>query len=80
MSPPAQLTNLQQELLQAFSWSLSEGELLEVRRYLLRRFAEKITADVDAVLKSRGITPEESDNWANGHERALLARSYRGFP
>lgn len=76
--PAPTLTNLQRELLDLFATDLSDDELREVRHLLARHFAAKATAAFDRFTDTQGLTPEDTDRWAFGHERARTDRPAAG--
>lgn len=76
--PTPALTNLQRELLDLFATDLSDDDLREVRQVLARHFAGKATAAFDHFADAEGMTPEDTDRWAFGHERARTDRPAAG--
>lgn len=77
-SREARVANLQHELLDLFATDLSDDDLREVRHLLARHFAGKATAAFDRFADAQGLTPEDTDRWAFGHERARTNRSAAG--
>lgn len=63
------LTNLQLELLKVFSREVSEEDLLEIRRFLARMFAEKAMDAADAVWERDGWTEEKAIKLSYTHLR-----------
>ena len=56
MKSSRKLTNLQLELLQMFSFELTEEQLLEVQQMLIDYFADKVTTGMDQIF--------EQNNWS----------------
>ena len=54
MVAPAKLTNLQVELMQTFSYSLPEEQLIEIRQLLARYFLDKADAEMDKLWQENG--------------------------
>ena len=65
----AALSNLQLELLQTFSRTLSEKQLLEIRQLLTAYFAQKIDDDVDALFEQNNWDATKVDEWLGEHLR-----------
>lgn len=59
------LTNVQLELLKAFSHQLEEEELLELRILLARFFAQKAIAAANKAWDEKGWTNEDVDRILN---------------
>lgn len=64
------LSNVQLELLRVFNHSLSDEDLLEVKRVLANHFAAKASDAMDEVWDRNGLEPGDMNSWTNGHERA----------
>lgn len=69
MSTTAKLTNLQLELLQTFSYSLPDEQLIEIRQLLAQYFLDKADAEMDRLWDKNGWNENTIDDWAKGHER-----------
>lgn len=76
MQPTASqpFSNLQLELLKVFSVSLSDEELLEVRRVLMQHFGQKATEAANQVWDEQGWTDEKVDELLNTKLRARRGR------
>ncbi len=74
MVAPAKLTNLQLELLQTFSYSLPEEQLIEVRQLLAQYFLDKADAEMDKLWQEKGWDENTIEMWARGHERMPQAK------
>jgi predicted transcriptional regulator len=61
----APLSNLQQELLKLYASNISETDLLVIKRYLAKYFAEKAIAQADEIWDTKGYTNETMKNWLN---------------
>ena len=75
METTPSLTNLQRELLDLFATDVPEEDLLAIRRLLARYFAAKVTSAMDMFVEEEGLTSEDLERWADGHERAATDRS-----
>lgn len=69
MSTAAKLTNLQLELLQTFSYTLPDEQLVEIRQLLAQYFLDKSDTEMDKLWEKNGWTEKTVDDWAKGHER-----------
>jgi hypothetical protein len=67
--PDQRLTNLQIELLKAFSYELSEEQLLEVKVLLAKYFAGKATDEMDALWDKNSWSKETMKSWSQEHMR-----------
>ncbi len=65
MQVQAPLSNLQQELLKLYASNISETDLLVIKRYLAKFFAEKAIAEADEIWDEKGYTNETMKNWLN---------------
>lgn len=59
------LTNLQLEILKLFSFELSEAELLEIKRLLVKHFATRISQRTQEIWDNKGLTAQDMENWLN---------------
>ncbi len=55
------LSNVQLEILKAFSYNLSEEELLDFRDTIARYFADRAIQSADKVWDEKGWTDEDVD-------------------
>ena len=65
MSTATKLTNLQQELLKVFSRNIPEDELKDIKKMLVKYFADKATKAANKVWDERGYTNDTMDEWLN---------------
>ncbi len=63
------LSNVQLELLKAFSRNVSDEDVLEIRRLLTRYFAEKATQEANRVWDEKGWTDEDAERMLHTHMR-----------
>ncbi|WP_375446398.1 hypothetical protein [uncultured Fibrella sp.] len=63
------LTNLQLELLQTFSYTLPDEQLIEVRQLLATYFLDKADAEMDRLWQEKGWDDNIIEKWAKGHDR-----------
>ena len=59
------LTNVQLELLKAFSHQLKEEDLFELRKLLVQFFAQKAIAAANKAWDEKGWTDEDVDRLLN---------------
>ena len=69
------LTNLQQELLKAFAYDLSEEDLLNVKRTISEIIAKRVDSEFDEVARQRNYTQDTFERWS--HEHNLLTQLRR---
>jgi len=69
MSSTKKLSNLQMELLEVFSFEVSDEQVKEIRSLLVEYFADKVTADVDELFKEKGWGEEKIEEWSKEHMR-----------
>lgn len=65
MQVKAPLSNLQQELLKLYASNVSDADLLTIKRYLVKFFAEKAITEADKIWDDKGYTNETMKNWLN---------------
>jgi hypothetical protein len=63
------LTNVQLELLKAFSHDLSEQELVELKKVLAKFFAQRLIQEADKVWIEKKWTDQEVDQLLNTKQR-----------
>ncbi len=69
MRNTVKLSPLQLELLKVYSFHPTEEELLEIKSYLGKFFAKRLTKNVEEAVQRKGITEKDLDNWLNGEEQ-----------
>ena len=69
------LTNLQLELLKIFSRTISEKDLLEIKKRLSDYFAQKAIAAADKVWKEKGWTKNDAEKILKKHLRTPYQRN-----
>ncbi len=62
-------SNIQLELLKLYSKNTSEEDLIALKSFLARYFAEKATRLIDELWEKKGISSEEISNLSSGHLR-----------
>lgn len=65
MSAAHSLSNLQQELLKLYAANVSDADLLNIKRYLAKYFAEKAIANADRQWDEKGYNADIMNNWLN---------------
>ena len=63
MATQDKITNLQQELLNIFSFDVSEEDLREIKTMLSNYFSEKRPNDPDRLWEARGWTDKAQEFW-----------------
>lgn len=66
---PAELSNLQQELLRLYATNVAEEDLHQIKLMIGNYFAEKARHSVDNFLEENNIAVEKYNQWANEHNR-----------
>ncbi|MEL6649504.1 MAG: hypothetical protein AAFQ87_01740 [Bacteroidota bacterium] len=69
MRETAKLSPLQLELLKVYSFNPTEEELLEIKSFLGKFFAKRLTDSVGLAAKQQGITEEDLESWLNNDHR-----------
>ena len=59
------LSNLQQELLKLYAHDVSETDLLAIKNYLAKFFAEKALNEADEIWDQKGYSNETMKQWLN---------------
>jgi len=70
MTAPLKLTNLQLELVQLFTYSLPDSQLIEIRQLLAQYFLGKVDAEMDKLWLENDWDATTIETWAKGHDRA----------
>lgn len=63
------LNTNQIEILKLFSRELSEKDLMEIKRLIVKYLAQKVTDMVDDVWEENNWTQEDMDRMLNTHKR-----------
>lgn len=63
------LNQTQIEILKLFTRDLSEHDLLEIKRLIVKYLADQVTQKVDAIWEEKGWTDEDMQRLLNTHER-----------
>lgn len=69
MSAAHPLSNLQQELLKLFSSNVEESDLLHIKRYLARYFADKAIKQADQIWDEKGYSNETMNKWLSEDDK-----------
>lgn len=59
------LTNVQLELLKAFSHQLSDSDLIDLRKVLVSFFAERLVRQADKLWDEKGFSDKDVDKMLN---------------
>lgn len=65
MSAAHPLSNLQQELLKLYSSDIDDADLLHIKTYLARYFADKAIREADTIWEQKGYNNKTMDQWLN---------------
>ena len=65
MQQSRSLSNLQQELLKLYSSDIEDADLLHIKRYLARYFAEKAINEADKIWDEKKYSNDTMDKWLN---------------
>ena len=68
MTHAAPLSNIQQELLKLYSSDIDEADLLHIKKYLARYFADKAIKKADEIWEVKKYTNETMKQWLNEDE------------
>jgi hypothetical protein len=73
LKPP--LTNVQLELLKAFSLNLPEADLKKIQNFITNLLLERAHDAADAAWEERGYTNETMEEWLHAHDRTPYIHS-----
>jgi hypothetical protein len=59
------LSNLQQELLKLYSLDIEDADLLHIKRYLAKYFADKAILEADKIWDEKNYSQETMSQWLN---------------
>jgi len=65
LSTSQNFSNIQLELLKLYSTDVKENELLDIKNYLAKYFAEKAITEADAIWDAKGLNNDTMDKWLN---------------
>ena len=65
MQQTQSLTNLQHELLKLYSSNIEDADLLHIKRYLAKYFADKAVGEADKVWGEKNYSNETMNQWLN---------------
>lgn len=69
VAAPKKLSKLQVELLNVFTFDLSDAQLLEIKMLLSNYFADKASDRMDVLWEEQGWTDETMRQWGQEHMR-----------
>ncbi len=69
MSSVQQLSNLQQELLKLYASNIDDNDLLNIKRYLAKYFANKAIKEADTIWNEKRYTKETMEQWLNEDDK-----------
>ncbi len=59
------LSNIQLELLKLYSTDIKDSELLDIKEYLAKYFANKAINLADSIWEEKGLDNSKMDDWLN---------------
>ena len=65
MQQTQSLSNLQQELLKLYSSDIEDADLLHIKRYLAKYFADKAIQEADKIWNEKNYSEETMNKWLN---------------
>ena len=65
MSPALPLSNLQQELLKLYASNIDDADLINIKRFLARYFADKAIKEADDIWDKNKYSNETMRQWLN---------------
>jgi hypothetical protein len=65
MSPALPLSNLQQELLKMYASNIDDADLINIKRFLARYFADKAIKEADDIWDKNKYFNETMRQWLN---------------
>jgi hypothetical protein len=68
MSAARPLSNLQQELLKLYAANVEEADLLHIKHYLAKYFADKAIKEADKIWNEKGYSSDTMNQWLNEDE------------
>ncbi|MBS1565663.1 MAG: hypothetical protein JST39_14835 [Bacteroidetes bacterium] len=63
MSAAQPMSNLQHELLKLYSFNVADADLLHIKRYLAKYFAEKALDEADKVWDEKKYSNDTMQQW-----------------
>lgn len=69
MPSPQTLSNLQQELLKLYASDVEDIDLIHIKRYLAKYFADKAIKQADKIWDEKGFTERTTEQWLNEDEK-----------
>lgn len=63
MENSKKLSSLQWELLRVYSFNPSEEELKEIKSYLGKFFANRLTQRIERSVEEKGLTEADLESW-----------------
>ena len=58
-------SNIQLELLKLYATNIEDNELLDIKNYLAKYFAQKAVSRADAIWDVKGFDNNKMDEWLN---------------
>ncbi len=67
MQTSESLSNIQLELLKLYATDIPDEDLINIKRSMLRYFAEKITLQMDMLWEKNNWTAQTMHEWVKGN-------------
>ncbi len=64
------LSNLQHELLKLYASNIDDADLINIKRYLAKYFADKAITEADKIWDKNKYTNETMEQWLNEDEES----------
>ena len=65
MASATSLSNLQQELLKLYASNIADADLMNIKQYLAKYFADKAIKEADKTWMEKGYTNQTMEQWLN---------------
>jgi len=69
MKKTTQLTKLQLELLELFSFETTDEELYDIKTLISKYYADRAKKGMEQLFEEKGWGPEKVEEWKNEHMR-----------
>jgi hypothetical protein len=63
------LTNTQLEILKTFAYDIQEEELQDLKKVLIKFFADRIRAKTGRIWQEKGYTDQTMQDWLNDEKQ-----------
>lgn len=63
------LTNTQLEILKTFAYEIQEEELLDLKKVLVKFFADRIRSKTGSIWQEKGYSDQTMQDWLNDEKQ-----------